>query len=139
MAITHFSGPIGLGSASLETITAAKTLVGKDDNGKTFMLNAATGFTVTLPAHAAGLRFKFVVGAVFATDNFIVLANSADLDTMEGSVIVAGAVVTVNAADQINFVATAENIGDFAEFLSDGTTWHVFGNALSSGGITATG
>jgi len=58
---------------------------------------------------------------------------------MEGSMIVAGAVVDVDAADQINFVATAENIGDFVEVFSDGTYWHVFGNALTAGALTATG
>ena len=138
MGTTHFSGPLAIGSGSVETITAAKTLVA-NDNGKTLMLNNATGVTITLPAHSIGLRFKFITGAAFATTNFIVVAAATDLDTLEGSLIVAGAVVTVAAADQINFVATAENVGDFVEFFSDGTTWHVFGNALTTGGLTATG
>lgn len=143
MANTNFSGPVvstngfQAGSGSVEVVSAADTLTSAD-NGKTFILNNATGVTITLPAVATtGWRAKFITGAVFATDNFIVA--SAEGDNMEGSVLVAGAIVTVDAADQLNFVATAENIGDFVEVISDGTYWHVFGNALTTGAITATG
>jgi len=138
MSVSHFSGPIAVGSDSVKTPTAAITLTA-DDNGSTIMLNAAAGFNITLPAHKAGIRLKFITGAAFATTNFIIIAPTAGLDTLEGSLIVAGAVVTVAAADQINFVASAENIGDFVELFSDGVTWHVFGNALTAGAITATG
>jgi hypothetical protein len=58
---------------------------------------------------------------------------------MEGSIIVAGAVVDVDAADQLNFVHTADNLGDYVDIWSDGSKYFVFGNALNSGGITATG
>ena len=142
MGTTHFSGPVSSaagfqnGTGSVVTPTAVTTLTSAD-NGKTYMLNAAAGFAITLPAHVAGLQFRFITGAAFATTNFTIVA--ADVDTMEGSLIVAGAVVTVDAADQINFVATAENIGDFVTVFSDGATWHVFGNALTTGAITATG
>jgi hypothetical protein len=44
--------------------------------------------------------------------------------------------VDADARDVITFVATAENIGDFVEVWSDGTSWFVFGNALTAGGIT---
>ncbi len=138
MSTTHFSGPLAIGSDSVFTVTAAKTLVA-NDNGLTLMLNNAAGVTITLPEHKAGLRFKFIVGAAFATTNFVVIAPTAGLDTLEGSLIVAGAAVTVALADQINFVASAENVGDFAELFSDGATWHVFGCALLTGGMTATG
>ena len=134
---THFSGPIALGSASVQTITAATTLT-KDDNGSVFILNAAAGAAVTLPAVTnTGWRAKFITGAAFATTPWVI--TSAEGDNLEGSVIVAGAVVTVDAADVVNFVESAENIGDFVEVFSDGTYWHVFGNALTSGALTATG
>lgn len=137
MATTHFSGPIALGTGSVEVINSAKNLTA-NDNGKTFVFNNATGVTIFLPLVAnTGWRAKFYTGAVFATSNFVVA--SFEGDNLEGSLIVAGAVVTVDAADQINFVATAENIGDFIEVFSDGSTWFVFGNALTTGGITATG
>ena len=46
-----------------ETLAAAKTLVAKD-SGKTFMLNLAGGFTVTLPTLKAagnGFAVRFIV------------------------------------------------------------------------------
>lgn len=135
---THMNGPLALGAGSVRVISAAVTLSAVDDNGMTCILNAAAGVTVTLPPVAnAGFRAKFITGAAFDTSNFVVA--SAEGDNMEGSLIVAGAVVDCDAADQINFVSTAENIGDFVEVFSDGTYWHVFGNALTTGGLTATG
>jgi hypothetical protein len=143
MGSTTFSGPVistagfQAGAGSVSVPTAATTLVAAD-NGKTFILNAAAGFTITLPAVTnTGWQAKFITGAAFATTNFVVA--SAEGDNMQGSMIVVGAVVDVDAADQINFVATAENIGDFIEVFSDGTSWHVFGNALTTGALTATG
>ena len=136
---THFRGPIGLGAGLVEVIGAAKTLT-QDDNGKIFLLttDGTDGATIVLPLHKSGFSVKFIVGALFATTNWIIDHNAATDDTMEGCLMVAGAVVTVDAAKAINFVASAENIGDWATFLSDGTTWFVDGNALTSGGITAT-
>lgn len=118
------------------TITGATT-VATTDNGKVFFVSG-TGAAITLPAVTnTGFRAKFVVSGAIATSSFAI--TSAEGDNMEGSVIVAGAVVDVDAADVVNFVHTAENIGDFVEVISDGTSWHVFGNALNTGGITATG
>ena len=143
MSATHLSGPVvseagfQAGARSVQTIAAAITLTA-DDNGKTFILNAAGGVTITLPAVTnTGWSAKFITGAAFATTNFVVAC--AEGDKLEGSLIVAGAVVDCDAADQINFVSTAENIGDFVEVFSDGTYWHVFGNALTTGALTATG
>ena len=122
-----------LGSA--ETITGARTLTAAD-NGKTFYLNAAAGATITLPAVAAGLSFKFVVAALFATTNWVI--DSAEGDNIDGSIEVAGAVVVAGAEDQINFVASAEALGDHVVLHSDGTQWFVHGMAALTGGITAT-
>ena len=137
MSVTHFSGPAAVGSGQVETITASKTLTMKDDNGKTFILGAAAPGTITLPAVTnAGFTCKVIVGFALTSDG--VLA-SAEGDNMEGAMMVASTVVDVDAADQINFVDTAENIGDWATVFSDGTYWYVDGRGLSTGGITATG
>lgn len=144
MSTTHFSGPVNStagfqnGSSAVEDITAVKTLTASD-NGKYFQLNAAAGVAVTLPAVAlsAGYRVRFTTKAAFATTPWVI--TSAEGDNLEGSVIVAGAVVDVDAADVINFVESAENIGDYVELWSDGTQWYAFGNALTVGALTATG
>lgn len=132
---THFGGAISQGANSVETIAAAKTLVAADI-GQTFILSAAGGATITLPALSAGARLKFVIGSTFATTNWVI--DSAEGDNIHGSITVAGVVVVAAAEDQINFVATAEAIGDWIELLSDGTYWYVSGQAALSGGITAT-
>lgn len=136
MAVTHFSGPVAIGSGQVERITAGKTLTA-DDNGKTFILADAAPGTITLPAVTnTGFTCKVIVGAALTSDG--VLA-SAEGDNIEGALMVASTVVNVDAADQINFVDTAENIGDWASVFSDGTYWYADGRALSTGAITATG
>ena len=136
MAVTHFSGPLAVGADSVEVITAGKTLTA-DDNGMTFILGDAASGDITLPAVTnTGFRCTVITGFAITSASALI---SAEGDNLEGSMIVAGAVVDVDAADQINFVETAENIGDFVSVFSDGTYWHTFGNALTTGALTATG
>lgn len=124
----------------VETVSAATTLKGTD-TGKTFILDAAAGATVTLPALDYNLRFKFVVGATFATTNWVVA--SAEGDNINGIISDMGATVAgVPAAgeDQVNFIATAETIGDWVELVSDynNSQWIVSGACTANGGITVT-
>jgi hypothetical protein len=136
MSTTHFSGPVAVGSGAIEQITAGKTLT-SDDNGKTFILGDAAPGTITLPAVTnTGFTCKVICGFAITSDGVVA---SAEGDNMEGAMMVASTVVGVGAADQINFVDTAENIGDWATFISDGTYWYVDGRALSTGALTATG
>ena len=142
MSTTHFSGPIALGSGSVQTLAAAKTLTG-DDNGKTFFLNLAGGFTVTLPAVSnAGFRVKFIVKTAPTTAYIVASAAGDDIlggfDTGEDA---AGSVDSEvsGGADQVNFVANTSVIGDYAEFVSDGTNWYVGGHCNVQDGMTLTG
>ena len=119
----------------VETLAAAQTLTAAD-SGKTFILSAAAGATITLPALKAGIHFKFIVGAAFATTDWII--DSAEGDNIEGLLIVNGAAVVASGEDQINFVNSAETVGDHVEFACDGTNWFVTGAGNSAGSITAT-
>lgn len=121
----------------VEVVTDGKTCLANKDNGKTFILGDAVPGTITLPAVTnTGFRCKVIVGFAITTNAILV---SAEGDNMEGALMVASAVVDVDAADQINFVESADNIGDWVEVISDGTYWHVTGAALATGGLTATG
>lgn len=134
MAITY-SNDVVRSLKATEVLAAAKTLV-EGDSGKLFFLDATAGATITLPAVKAGLNFKFMVADNFATTNFVVA--SAEGDNIEGSVVVAGAVVVGAGEDQINFVASAESKGDYVCLECDGTSWFVGGMAALSGAITLT-
>lgn len=122
------------------TLSAAYT-IDKDESGTCFILDAAAGATVTLPAIADGLRFKFVVGAAFATSNWVIA--SAEGDNISGIISDMGTTVAgvpAGAEDQINFVASAESIGDWVELIADSgnSQWLVSGACAINGGITAT-
>tara|TARA_Y100000401_G_scaffold84073_1_gene69368 strand:- start:367 stop:783 length:417 start_codon:yes stop_codon:yes gene_type:complete len=116
-----------------ETLTADVTLTGAD-SGKTFLISG-TGYTVTLPAVSAGLKFKFVVSAAFSTDT-VVQTPSDNRDILNGGVIVNGAIVEADAVDKVTFEDGAESIGDFVEISSDGTNYFLFGNGNASSSIT---
>jgi len=122
--------------ANVEAVTGAVTLTA-EDSGKVLILKAAAGAQITLPAVAtsAGLRFKFIVGQLFATTDWTVKALS---NVIEGSVLVNGAHVAGVNENTISFVASAEAVGDFAELVCDGTSWYVNGSGVAAGSITLT-
>jgi len=101
-------------------------------SGSFVKMNTA-GEDITLPAVAssAGVHYKFAVTGAVATTNMTIA--SAEGDNIEGSLIVAGAVVDCDANDVITFVIDGENIGDFVDLYSDGTSWLIG----ASGGLTA--
>lgn|SRR5210317_41174 len=124
----------------IATISAART-IDADETGTVFILDAAAGATVTLPALADGLRYKFVVGAAFATSNWVVASSEGD--NINGIISDMGSTVAgVPAAgeDQINFVNSAETVGDWIELIADSgnSQWLVSGACTANGGITAT-
>ena len=139
---THFSGPVKLGANSmlLSTdvggISAAKTLTADESNGQHYILDGGTGVGITLPVPTKGWRCKFTVGAAFTTD-YVFTAGTAD--TFEGCIIEAGAVQDVDAADTITLEDGTENVGDWIEFWSDGTSTFVFGNFLNAASVTPAG
>lgn len=121
-------------------LSAATTLIA-EDSGTEYLLAAATGFTVTLPPVEAGLYFKFTVNTAFGTDNWII--DSSEGDNINGIIADMGSTVAVVLAgdeDQINFVASAETVGDFIELRPNAalTGWLVNGMCGANGGITAT-
>jgi len=119
----------------VQTLAAAAILTAAD-SGTTYILKAAAGATITLPALKAGVNFKFIVGSAFATTDWII--DSAEGDNIEGLLIVNGASVVASGEDQINFVNSAETVGDHVSLSCDGTNWFVSGAGNAAGSITVT-
>ena len=116
-----------------ETLAAATVLTAAD-SGKTYLISG-TGYTVTLPAPHAGFSVKFIVAAAFSTD-CVVQTPADNRDTLNGGVIVNGAIVESDATDRVTFEDGAESVGDFIEISSDGTSFFLFGNGNAASSIT---
>lgn len=128
-------------ASGVETLTSATTLTAAD-SGKTFFLNSATEFAVTLPAPAAGLNFNFfVAGAPSGASYTVVTASAAQ--NLGGHVLTSdGAAAdteTALTATTITFVDGASVIGDFARVISNGSGWFARCEAAVATGITITG
>jgi hypothetical protein len=120
------------------SVTGSTTLTSAQSN--TTIYWKTTGGTTTLPAvaTATGTVYRIVVGAALATYNADIL--SAEGDNIEGSLIVAGAVVDCDAVDRVYFVTDGENLGDFVELRSNGQKWFVTqSNALTTGKLACDG
>lgn len=121
-----------------EVVTATNVITA-DESGKTFFLATAGGFTSTLPAPALGLKFKFIV-SVAPTTAYIITTN-AGADIMIGGIneleVDTGDDGPYdNNADTLNFVASVAVVGDWVEFVSDGTSWFFTGQTNADGGVT---
>lgn len=128
------------GLGAVETLTAARVLVAAD-SGKTFLLNLAGGFDVTLPAlTTTGFSAKFIVKTAPTTAYTI---TGATADKMAGSIFEAtGAASDTEAAatgDVLNFVANTAVVGDQADVFCDGAAYYVKGFCSAAGGMTITG
>lgn len=134
--IYALTGTSIVGVAPVEVVTAANTITAAE-SGTTFFLNSATAFASTLPAPAAGLHYKFVVGATPPSGGNHTVVTNGNATIIQGSVEVAGAVVLGSDEDTISFV-DGGNKGDWAYVISDGTNWYVSGMASASGKLTLT-
>lgn len=121
-------------STSAETTT---NVIDAAESGKTFFLNTTTGFVSTLPAPAAGLKYRFVVKLVNTGTNHTIVCNGG-ASLFQGNVMVASTVVTSVAGTSVNLVANTCDIGDYVEVISDGTSWFLNGSATTTAGITVT-
>lgn len=132
----------GVGGLSTITALTSATTLTAADSGKTFLLNLATGFTVTLPANTTlGFRAKFIVG-IAPTTAYLIAA--ATIDTIGGSVLSSsGGAEDAEAAftaDTVGFVANTAVPGDVieVEILTATQIW-ARGTCSAAGGITFLG
>ena len=118
------------------TLTGTVAL-GSGDSGKALFVDSsadAAGVTVTLPAPAAGLVYKFWV-ADSTNESTIVTASSENI--MAGSIRAATNASSDADGDTIT-ITTGAVIGDHVQLSCDGTNWYVAGWCQVNGGITLT-
>lgn len=120
------------------TYTADTTLTADQSGSIINMGTAGLDLTLPSPTAANGAHYRFVVSANFATTAMTIVAGTAD--TLEGSLLVAGAVVDCDAGDLVSISATNENIGDFVDVFSNGTNWVIGASgALAASVLSCTG
>ena len=117
-------------------INTATTLT-MADSGSELVLSHTAGVAITLPPAIGNLGFNVKVrtSASFATTNFTIASPEEDI---YGGAIVNSVFVPADAENRINFVATAETVGDYVEVISDGNQYLVSGVGASAGSITFT-
>jgi len=126
-------------SANVESVTATNVITAAE-SGKTFFLKAVAGFLSTLPAPAAGLRYKFIVGTS-PTSNGYTIKTNGDTNILIGGVNELEVDTGddgpyINNGDLLTFVANVAVVGDWCEVISDGTSWFLTGQTNADGGIT---
>lgn len=123
-------------SANVETVVTTN-VIGATESGKTFFLNLAAGFTSTLPAAAAGLRFRFVVKTAPTGAPYVITTDSG-ANVLYGQMLerAGGAGVAGAARDTFNFIHNQSIIGDWVEMISDGTNWYYHGMVDVAAGNT---
>ena len=120
----------------VESVTANNTLT-VAESGTTFFLSGATATTTLATSTPAGQVVRFYVGGALSGDHVIITSGGEDV--IEGSLIVAGAVVDCASEDRLTFVSDGENVGDFFELRSTGTGWLIGASgALTSSKLTCT-
>ena len=120
---------------SSSEVVIATNIITAVESDTTFYLNAAGGFTSTLPAPAIGLKYKFIVKTAPTTAYIITTTSGAIL--MYGTWLdVTGELTYFAARDTFNFVANKSKIGDSLEVESDGTNWYCQAQSGLDAGIT---
>jgi len=128
-----------------ETATTTDTLTAVEC-GKTYFLNEAGGFTLTLPAVSgvsAGCEFGFIAVTAPITAAYTILTGNSDEDVLIGGIneleVDTGDDGPYDAsADTISFVAATAVVGDYVYLVSNGSYFYVRGQANADGGVTIT-
>lgn len=113
-------------------VTAAKVLK-LADSGNTFVLKAAAGAAITLPAVAEGFKIKVITGQLFATTAWTIVCPSA---IGQGGAIVNSTFVAASDETTITVAHAADTIGDYLEIESDGTSYFISGVGAAAGAYT---
>lgn len=119
-------------------LAAARTLVAAD-SGKTFFLDLANGFTVTLPSPVLGFKCRFIVKTAPTTAYIIATAAGANIMVVSVNELETDSTEdgpSDDDADTFNFVANVALPGDFVDVFCDGTKFYMLGQSRADGAVT---
>ena len=126
----------------VESLTTTKQLIAAD-GGKTFSLDLAAGFTVTLPSIAdagAGWNCKFIVGTNCTSNDYVITEKTTvDTDKIIGKineleVDTSSDGPSSTGCTTLTLPNAADTVGDSFDFYCDGTNWHLNGTTVLDGG-----
>jgi hypothetical protein len=110
-----------------------------DETGLVLFLNQSSGFVVTLPLPAKGLRYEVICATAPSGGSYtVVTANSANIIKGLQTPVDGTAGDFGTADDTVTFVAAQAVAGDKVEFFSDGTSWFAYAVSKVAAGITFT-
>ena len=119
----------------IENVTTTNVITAAE-SGTTYYLNAAGGFTSTLPVPADGLHYTFIVRTAPSSGNYVITTD-AGANALNGMYLdVVGELVSFNAMDTLNFISGTSLQSDRLEVECDGNTWHCMAFSKVDGGIT---
>lgn len=122
------------GNQSLLDLTKILSVSGSltiNDSGYVCYLKSATGRAINLPAPTAGFKLKVITAQTFATTAWTFVSTGANI---RGGVIVNSTFVPSAGTTTVTLSASAENLGDFFQITSDGTSYFINGNFAAATG-----
>ena len=118
---------------TMDSSAASAHVLDMGDSGKIYLLESTVARTITLPAVKAGLKFRFI-----ATDT----TADSSIATSEGTALLKGGAEAGNSyltlAGTTIIVEAAATVGDWLEFICDGTNWFVSGHTSAGAGFSVT-
>lgn len=129
--MTHFFGPVVVGTGRFKLLTSAYTVT-YDDDGKTLVLTGGTGHAITMPAYKEGFHVRFVVTEAFSTDYVITLTAAVG----SGVIDEAGAIQVCAAKTIFTLEDGTEALGDQITFEDIDDITVVWGQFQTAASIT---
>ena len=108
---------------NMNSSSASSHTLDMGDSGKIYMLYSTVARTITLPAVAAGLKFKFIMTDTTADSS---IATNEGTALLKGGAEAGEAYLTLAGTTII--VEAAGSVGDHLNFICDGTYWYVSGH-----------
>ena len=138
---THFLGGLAMRPVSVSD-AATYTVLAKNSGKVHLMPNLTADCTITLPAAANGLAYKFIYTGAAADAQDWIINTAATTSLYKGGLVHADhdagsagdeiVPVFADASDDDTMTILTPSAGTVVEIVSDGTHWYVTGTVVSA-------